>query len=240
MATRPKPPRAYHRPQIVNDMIHPTYLKQHVYLPFHYTERRGVCTVRSEGESGRRSMSPFRFCIACFGPSLTLAGISNVLWPIVPFAFVLHYTNPQADLLNFILAYVAMVPSANMLDLASRELARKLPCAVGTLVETTCGSLVELIMLGILVRRGDEYIPVIKAAVLGSILANLLLCLGLCLFFGRLGRKEVVLHDALGKIGGELMLVAGSESTLNFGFASLFTDLLSISGSSLACHFQCC
>jgi len=136
----------------------------------------------------------------------------NILWPAVPFAFAVYYGYPQDELLNFILAYIAMIPSANLLDSASRELASKLPVVLGAFVETTCGSIVELILLGILVRRGADYVPVIKAAILGSILANILVCLGLCFFFGGMRRKEQIFHDALAKIGCELMLVAGSES----------------------------
>jgi Ca2+:H+ antiporter len=104
-----------------------------------------------------------------------------------------------------------MVPCANLLGFAGRELATELPRVMGVLVETTFGSLVEFILLVILIRKGDDYVPVIQAAILGSILANLLLCLGLCLFAGGLKRKEQIFHEAISETGTSLMLVAGSE-----------------------------
>ena len=70
-----------------------------------------------------------------------------MLWPVVPFSFALHWTKKEEQLLNFVLAYIAMVPSANLLGFASGELAGKLPRVLGVFVETTFGSLVELIML---------------------------------------------------------------------------------------------
>jgi len=50
---------------------------------------------------------------------------------------------------------------------------------------------------------------IIKAAILGSILANLLLCLGLCFFAGGLRREEQEFHEAVSEVGSNLMLVAG-------------------------------
>jgi Ca2+:H+ antiporter len=57
--------------------------------------------------------------------------------------------------------------------------------------------------------QNGSLIPVIQAAILGSILANLLLCLGLCFFFGGLGREDQVFHEAVSEVGSGLLLVAG-------------------------------
>jgi Ca2+:H+ antiporter len=105
-----------------------------------------------------------------------------------------------------------MIPAANLLGFAGQEFGRKLPHVFGVLVETTFGSVVEIILFMVLVSRGEEFIPVIKAAILGSILANLLLCLGFCFFAGGLRRDEQVFHEAVSEVGGNLMLVAGSKS----------------------------
>ena len=54
-------------------------------------------------------------------------------------------------------------------------------------------------------------IPVIRAAILGSILANLLLCLGFCFFVGgiRKGRDEQTFSEVISEAGSGLLLVAG-------------------------------
>ena len=103
-----------------------------------------------------------------------------------------------------------MVPSANLLGFAGQELGRKLPHVIGTIIETTLGSLVEIILFMVLISRGNEQIFIIKAAILGSILANLLLCLGTCFFAGGMRRDEQEFHEAVSEVGSNLMLVAGS------------------------------
>ncbi|KAK5014285.1 hypothetical protein LTR60_003432 [Cryomyces antarcticus] len=89
-----------------------------------------------------------------------------------------------------------MIPAANLIGFAGQELARKLPKVFGIILETTLGSVVEIVLFMVLIRKGETSIPVIKAAILGSILANLLLCLGLCFFVGGLRRHEQEFHEA--------------------------------------------
>jgi Ca2+:H+ antiporter len=104
-----------------------------------------------------------------------------------------------------------MVPAANLLGFTGQELARKLPHVLGVVMETTFGSVVELILFIILLVKDKEgsSVLIIKAAILGSILANLLLCLGFCFFFGGLRREEQEFHEAVSEVGSNLMLVAG-------------------------------
>jgi Ca2+:H+ antiporter len=104
-----------------------------------------------------------------------------------------------------------MIPCANTLGFAGQEFGRKLPHVLGVLVETTFGSVVEIILFMVLISRGEASVPIIKAAILGSILANLLLCLGACFFAGGLRRDEQEFHEAVSEVGSNLMLVAGSE-----------------------------
>ncbi|PWY93344.1 vacuolar H+/Ca2+ exchanger [Aspergillus sclerotioniger CBS 115572] len=104
-----------------------------------------------------------------------------------------------------------MVPSANLLGFAGGELAKKLPKVLGVLLETTLSSVVEIVLFMVLIHndKGGNLIPVIQAAILGSILANLLLCLGLCFFCGGIGRADQSFHEAVSEVGSGLLLVAG-------------------------------
>lgn len=103
-----------------------------------------------------------------------------------------------------------MIPAANMIGASGQELARKLPKVFGVVLETTLGSVVEIILFTVLVVRGNRNIPIIRAAILGSILANLLLCLGVCFIAGGYRRHEQKLHSGISEVGSNLMLVAGS------------------------------
>lgn len=106
----------------------------------------------------------------------------------------------------FVLNYIAMVPCANLIGFAGQELARKLPKVFGVLLETTLGSVVEIILFMVLLRHDD--FPVIQAAILGSILATQLLCLGLCFFAGGMKRDEQEFDEAVSEVGSGLLLTA--------------------------------
>ena len=99
-------------------------------------------------------------------------------------------------------------------QLTGQELARKVPMVLGVILETTLGSIVEIILFMVLIKEGERGVPIIKAAILGSILANLLLCLGLCFFAGGLRRDEQEFHESVSEVGSNLMLVAGMALVL--------------------------
>lgn len=171
----------------------------------------GLFRVDSAGESGRSGFHPLRFPIVCFRSVCTLSMMVNVLWPFVPAAIAMHFARPDLHVWVFTLNYIAMVPAANVLGFAGGELAKKLPKVLGVLLETTLSSVVEIVLFMVLLHndKDGELIPVIQAAILGSILANLLLCLGTCFFVGGLRRNEQVFHEALAEVGTGLLLVAG-------------------------------
>ncbi|KAK3356566.1 calcium/proton exchanger [Lasiosphaeria hispida] len=171
-----------------------------------------------EGESGRTGFHPRRFLAVLWRSSCTASMLVNVLWPFVPVAILLHFV-PGLHLWKFATAYIAVIPSANLLGFAGQEFARKLPKVAGILIETTLGSIVEIILFVVLIAKhdadasagsGDEgnLIPIIQAAILGSILTNLLLCLGLCFFFGGLRRSSQKFHAIVSEVGTGLLLVA--------------------------------
>jgi Ca2+:H+ antiporter len=101
-----------------------------------------------------------------------------------------------------------MIPAANLLGFSSGQFARKLPHVAGVIFETTMGSVVEIVVFIVLIKEGERGVPIIKSAILGSILANLLFCLGLCFIAGGLHRTEQEFHEAISEVGSNLMLVS--------------------------------
>lgn len=87
------------------------------------------------------------------------------------------------------------------------------------MLETFLGGIVEIILFVVLLKTskdvpgspiaGTSKVPIIKSAILGSILANLLLCLGFCFFVGGLNRHEQEFDEAVSEVGSGLLLVAG-------------------------------
>lgn len=148
------------------------------------TQVRTTPGIQPDGESGRRGFHPWHFLRICWASSSHVSKWTNLLWPFTIAALPLHFIlNEEGEtkfpMWSFITAYIGMVPAANLLGFAGQELARKIPKVIGVVLETTFGSLVEIILFMVLIAGGDAKVPVIKAAILGSILANLLFCLGM-------------------------------------------------------------
>ena len=162
--------------------------------------------IHPDGESGRSWIHPWHFLRISFRSSCHASMSVNVLWPIVPVAIGVKYAREDLSLAIFILSYIAMVPCANLVGFAGQELARKMPRVIGILLETTLGSVVEIVLFMVLLTR-DEFV-VIQAAILGSILSTMLLCLGLCFFFGGLRRSEQSFDEAVSEVGNGLLLTA--------------------------------
>ncbi|EHL02983.1 putative Vacuolar calcium ion transporter [Glarea lozoyensis 74030] len=143
----------------------------------------------------------------CWRSSSDASQLCNILWPIVPVAVSIDYVRGDLHLAIFILNYIAMVPCANAIGFAGQEMARKLHKVFGVLLETTLGSVVEIVMFMVLVR--NEQFQVIQAAILGSVLATQLLCLGMCFMIGGLRHEEQEFDEEVGEVGSDLLLTAG-------------------------------
>jgi Ca2+:H+ antiporter len=219
-------------------------------LPHHAHGAAGI-RIAHEGESGRSGFHPRHFVSVLWRSSSKVSMLVNVLWPFVPVAIALHFLG-SAPLWTFATSYVGMVPAANLLGFAGQEFARKMPKVAGILIETTFGSLVEIILFVVLIANhvhhvggGDDdgegsseegnLIPVIQAAILGSILTNLLLCLGLCFFFGGIRHANQKFHAVVSEVGNGLLLVAAFGLLIPSAFYSaLKSEAVSGSGSGLA------
>ncbi|KAL1967781.1 hypothetical protein VTN77DRAFT_2470 [Rasamsonia byssochlamydoides] len=208
-------------------------------LPGHHerspTRRGGFGLFRAEstGESGRSGIHVGHFLKVCARSTCTLSMVVNVLWPFVPAAIAIAFARPDLPVWIFTLNYIAIVPTANLLGFAGGELARKLPKVLGILLEITLSAVVEIVLFMVLIvqDKDNNLIPVIQAAILGSILANLLLCLGLCFFFGGLKRDEQVFHGAVSEVGSGLLLVAGFGLLIPSAFYSALTGSLTTKGT---------
>ncbi|KAI1380386.1 Calcium/proton exchanger [Hypoxylon crocopeplum] len=105
----------------------------------------------------------------------------NILLIAVPIGIIAGQTgwDPVAV---FVINFFAIIPLAAVLSFATEEISAKLGEALGGLLNATFGNAVELIVSIIALR--DRQIEVVKSSMIGSILSNLLLVMGMCFFFG--------------------------------------------------------
>ncbi|KAN0101386.1 putative vacuolar cation/proton exchanger 2 [Hyaloscypha variabilis] len=198
--------------------IHPAQEKGTI-LPIHQVNHNGhrvTKHIAPEGESGRKGFHPSHFFRICWRSTSDASRAVNLLWPVVPAAIALRYARKDLHLAIFILNYIAMVPCANLIGFAGQELARKLPKVFGILLETTLGSLVEIILFMVLLSHNE--FAVIQAAIMGSILATLLLCLGLCFCAGGIRHPEQEFDEVISEVGSGLLLTAGLGLTVPTAF----------------------
>jgi Ca2+:H+ antiporter len=193
-------------------------------LPPDKIQRRTV-TIRIQpaGESGRKGIHLKRFFKICWLSTSRASRICNILWPVVPTAIAVTYSRTDLHLAIFVLNYLAMIPCANLIGFAGQEFARKLHKVFGVLVETTLGSVVEVVMFMVLVKNNQ--FQVIQAAILGSVLATQLLCLGVCFVVGGIRHTELEFSPVVAEVGSDLLLTAYVKSFYGEG---LCTDLSSV------------
>ncbi|KAK2024574.1 calcium/proton exchanger [Colletotrichum zoysiae] len=169
--------------------------------------RRHMVRIKPSGDSGRSGFHPLQFIKITWVSSCRASLLCNIFWPVVPAAFVVRYVRPDLHVLIFLLTYMSMIPCANLVGFAGQELSRKVNHVFGVLVETTFGSIVEVILFIVLLQ--DNQFTVIKAAILGSILATMLLCLGMCFVAGGMERDEAEFSETVGEAGTGLLFTAG-------------------------------
>jgi Ca2+:H+ antiporter len=127
----------------------------------------------------------------------------NFLLLTIPVAIVLHIKEAN-PLLVFAASAAAIIPLAGILGESTQALSAHAGPTVGGLLSSTMGNATEFIIAIFALRAG--HIEVVKASLSGSIIGNLLLVLGLAVFFGGIGREKQTFSRT----------AAGTNSTMLF------------------------
>ena len=100
----------------------------------------------------------------------------NLLLIFVPVGFALEYAHVN-KIIVFVINFLAIVPLAALLSFATEELALYIGETLGGLLNATFGNAVELIVSVIALTQGK--IIIVQTSLVGSMLSNLLLVLGM-------------------------------------------------------------
>lgn len=132
----------------------------------------------------------------------------------VPIAIVLRLANADPGLI-FICAALGIIPLADLIGEGTEELVAYTGPQLGGLLNATLGNAAELIITIFAIRQG--LLELVKASIIGSILGNLLLVMGLSLLLGGL-KNGIQTYDRRN---------AGNNSTLLIlALAALFIPSL--------------
>jgi Ca2+:H+ antiporter len=105
----------------------------------------------------------------------------KIVLVLVSLSILLDYLNFGSTGI-FISSAIALIFISKLLGHATEELAKHTGMTLGALINLTLGNLTELIILYFALKEG--LIDVVKAALTGSIIANLLFILGISILFG--------------------------------------------------------
>lgn len=126
----------------------------------------------------------------------------NVLLVFVPVGFAVFYAGLK-PVPVFIINFIAIIPLAAMLSNATEELAIRVGETLGGLLNATFGNAVELIV-SVQALIKDE-ITIVKTSLIGSMLSNLLLVLGMSFFLGGVNRPEQFFNVTVAQTAASLL-----------------------------------
>ena len=106
----------------------------------------------------------------------------------------------------FAINAVAIIPLASLLSYATESVAIKLGDTIGALLNVTFGNAVELIIF--IIALAAKEVRVVQAAALGSILANLLLIMGMCFVAGGLRFREQLYNSTVSQMSACLLCLS--------------------------------
>lgn len=143
----------------------------------------------------------------------------NVLLVFVPLGIILANIPGINSGIVFAMNCIAVIPLAGLLAFATESVASKMGDALGALLNVTFGNAVELIIFIIALVKNE--IRIVQASLLGSILANLLLILGMGFFLGGLRFREQVYNSTVTQMSACLLSLSVISLVLPVCFISL-------------------
>ncbi|KAF2708763.1 calcium/proton exchanger [Pleomassaria siparia CBS 279.74] len=128
----------------------------------------------------------------------------NILLIFVPLGFAFEYGHVSSSPWPvFIVNFIAIIPLAGTLSYATEELALRVGETMGGLLNASFGNAVELIV-SIQALIKNEII-IVKTSLIGSMLSNLLLVLGMSFYFGGINRTEQFFNVTVAQTAASLL-----------------------------------
>jgi Ca2+:H+ antiporter len=158
------------------------------------------------------SPEPPRRAASWLRPSLTW------LLAFVPVALALEHRGARPPLV-FFAAALAIVPIAAWIVRSTEQLAHYTGDAVGGLLNATFGNAPELIIAVVALRAG--LFDMVLGSLVGAILANLLLALGLSFFLGGLTHRDQTYRADATRVYVSMMLLAVTSMAVPSAFRAI-------------------
>jgi Ca2+:H+ antiporter len=137
---------------------------------------------------------------------MRLKASPNWLLLFVPVSILLEHSERVSPALVFFAAALAIVPAARLIVQGTEQIAVRTGSAIGGLLNATFGNLPELIIATVALRSG--LLEMVRASIIGAILANLLLALGVALLLGGVRYHNQEFSAGAGRVYSSMMLLS--------------------------------
>lgn len=145
----------------------------------------------------------------------------NVLLVFVPIGIAVEAVGLDPAIV-FAMNAVAIIPLAGLLSHATECVAMRLGDTIGALINVTFGNAVELIIFIIALVKNE--IRIVQASLLGSILANLLLIMGMAFLLGGLRFQEQIYNSTVTQMSACLLSLSVMSLLLPTAFHASWSN----------------
>ncbi|CAJ0648250.1 15812_t:CDS:2 [Entrophospora sp. SA101] len=146
----------------------------------------------------------------------------NFLLIFLPLGFLAKSFN-LSDTYIFTFNFLAIIPLSKLLGFATEDISLRVGQTLGGLLNATFGNAVELIISLVALMKGE--IRVVQSSMLGSIISNLLLVLGMCFVAGGFYHDEQEFNQTAAQTSSSLMALACAgliiPAAFNFAIGSV-------------------
>ena len=144
----------------------------------------------------------------------------NWFFVFVPITIVLERVGGIAPTVIFFAAALSIIPIAALIVASTEQLAAKTGDAIGGLLNATFGNAPELIISVVALKEG--YLSMVRASLVGAIIANLLLALGLSFLLGGLKHRNQKFNPVATRTYSTMMFIAAVSLAVPSAFSRVF------------------
>lgn len=134
------------------------------------------------------------------------------LYVFIMISIVFMFINTSSSLINTIIYSIAVIPIAILLGELTSKISEYIGEKRGGLLAATIGNFPELMMGMWSVSFG--MLPMVKSALIGSIVSNMLLVLGISIFIGGIKYKEQTFNKIIARTNFNMFLLAMSAMVI--------------------------
>ena len=144
----------------------------------------------------------------------------NWLFIFIPITVILGKIGGIAPTVIFFSAALSIIPIAALIVHSTEQIATRTGDAVGGLLNATFGNAPELIISMVALRAG--YLSMVRASLVGAIIANLLLALGISFLLGGLRNGDQKFNPFATRTYSTMMFIAAVSLAIPSAFSRVF------------------